>query len=262
MQNRGFQWQLRRFLLLFVPFAGLSGLASIAFARFYWGYFFQPPPVPLEAMEIETIESITPVSSLETANGRSVFQVDPAILCDRNYQEPLGNSGYCGSSKCNSEYCDPTRGLVELFDRGTLTAIEPQMSLAKLATLYDAIEATHLLSTPESEVYEDQAQLLQGIVIEAIGNNGREFILVSATGGQFSNDRYPYYDVLFVRNDDNSLQLVDSNKFFYEIAGFEGILEWHTMWSVLLVVGLVLSIVFVGILDLVGRSYQARRPLS
>ncbi|MGC9502505.1 hypothetical protein [Baaleninema sp.] len=262
MQNRGFQWQLTRFLGLFVPFAGLSGIAAIVFARLYWGYFFQPPRVPSQVREFEKIESITPVSSLETANGRSVFQVDPAILCDRSYQEPLGNSGYCGSSKCNSEYCDPTRGLVELFDRGTLTSIEPQMSLAKLAKLYDSIESTNALYSPESEVYEEQAKVLQGIAIEATAKNGREFVLVSLTGGQFSNDRYPYYDFLFLRQSDNSLQLVDTNKFVYEIAGLEGILEWHTMWSVFLVVGSILTVVFVGILDLASRSSQARKPLS
>ncbi|MBP0003839.1 MAG: hypothetical protein J7642_08995 [Cyanobacteria bacterium SBC] len=260
MEQHRFRWQLVRFFGLFLPLVGLSFVGSIAFSKWQWGYFLQPPGLPKRVNEFETIRSITPVSSLEKANGQLTFQPDVLLLCDRDDRIQLDDSRYCGSAKCNSEYCDTSRVLLRLFDRGKLNASKPQMSPRDLSTLYGDLEATNLFYSGESKIYKNSAKDFKGFVLEAIDRNGQNYLFFALTSGQVSNDRYPYYEFLFLKNPDGSMQLLNANRFFYEIAGIEGF-EWWSVWFLLVLMSFILSFAVVGIMDLRDRSFHPRKSL-
>ena len=84
---------------------------------------------------------------------------------------------------------------------------------------------------------------LEGIVVEAEDKNKQPYLFIAANGGQVSNDHYPYYEFLFeIPKNESTPKLIANNRFFYEIAGVEGILEWHIIWMFFIVTGFILSI--------------------
>ena len=45
-----------------------------------------------------------------------------------------------------------------------------------------------------------------------------------------------------IPENESTPKLIANNRFFYEIAGVEGILEWHIIWMFFIVTGFILSI--------------------
>ena len=45
-----------------------------------------------------------------------------------------------------------------------------------------------------------------------------------------------------IPQDKSTPKLIAHNRFFYEISGVEGILEWHFIWRFFIVIGFILSI--------------------
>ncbi|MBV6624724.1 MAG: hypothetical protein KI793_17610 [Rivularia sp. (in: Bacteria)] len=246
------------FLLTFgsTVFAGF--LASIFISKSYWGYYFNPPELPEKVKEFEKIRSITPVSSIKRNNGTRIFKIDTSNSCIKDIQSGIENlKSSCGTGKCNTEYCDNSRVVLSLSERGKLPKKTSYISPDKLNSLYKYLESTELLYEGEAgyngELIADSAtgdlvskgdgKRLEGIVIEAEDKNKQSYLFIAVNGGQISNDHYPYYEFLFEFTKNQSTpNLIANNRFFYEIAGVEGILEWSFIWIFFIAIGFILSI--------------------
>lgn len=249
---------LLAFLLTFgsTVFAGF--VASILISKSYWGYYFNPPELPEKVEEFEKIRSITPVSSIKRNDGTRIFKIDTSSSCIKDIQSGVENvNSSCGTGKCNTENCDSTRILLSLSEKGKLPKKTSYISVDKLNSLYNFLEKTELLYEGKpgynGELVSDSAsgeliskgdgKRLEGIVVEAEDKNKQPYLFIAANGGQVSNDHYPYYEFLFeIPKNESTPKLIANNRFFYEIAGVEGILEWHTIWMFFIVIGFILSI--------------------
>jgi cell wall-associated NlpC family hydrolase len=246
------------FLLTFGSSVFAGFLASILISKSYWGYYFSPPELPQKVEEFEKIRSITPVSSIKRSDGSRIFKIDTSNSCIKEINSGIENlQSSCGTGKCNTEYCDSTRILVNLSEKGKLPKKTSYISVDKLNSLYNYLEKTELLYEGKpgynGELVSDSAsgdliskgdgKRLEGIVVEAEDKNKQPYLFIAANGGQVSNDHYPYYEFLFeLLKNESSPKLIANNRFFYEIAGLEGILQWYFIWIFFIVIGFILSI--------------------
>ncbi|HBA85785.1 MAG TPA: hypothetical protein DCZ95_17010 [Verrucomicrobia bacterium] len=118
------------------------------------------------------------------------------------------------------------------------------------------IVGSGLLANPE-EGYS-RADFLAGILVDAYDQTGARLIFACLGGRQQSNDHYPFYEFVFEEPpNSDGLNLVRGQRFFYDVAGIEG-LEWYVMWPVLSVIAIVVGFtaftVAVGLWMLLGRK--------
>ncbi|AFY56157.1 hypothetical protein Riv7116_3711 [Rivularia sp. PCC 7116] len=259
------------FLLTFgsTVFAGF--LASIFISKSYWGYYFNPPELPQKVEEFETIRSITPVSSIKRNNGNRIFKIDTSNSCIQDILSGIENlKSSCGTGKCNTEYCDNSRVVLSLANQQKLPEKTSYISPDKLNSLYKYLESTELLYEGEAgyngELIADSAtgdliskgdgKRLEGVVVEAEDKKKQLYLFIAVNGGQISNDHYPYYEFLFeLPKDKSTPKLIANNRFFYEIAGVEGILEWNVIWMFFIAIGFILSIpITILLISIKGRK--------
>ena len=214
---------LQRFLRLFVPLLILSaGLAS-TFSRMYWGYFVTPPPVPRIVNRWSEIQSITPIIAPETIEPPRL-QIAPDWNCSSSRQSPLSDDlPYCASNRCNTEFCDSSRVLISLYNQGLLNQVFPTIDPSKLGEIEEAIVASDRLFPIETGYEELATNNVRGLIIEAQDSAGENHVMVGFNAGQIANDRYPVYEFIFHVNPDNTLDLRVSQRFYYDIAGIEGL---------------------------------------
>ena len=80
--------------------------------------------------------------------------------------------------------------------------------------------------------------------MEFKGKDGREYLFVTANGGQVSNDHYPHYRLLYNRRSDGSLKILSHQVFYFDVAGIEG-MRWYVFSLTLGLLGLALAIPFI-----------------
>lgn len=246
------------FLLTFGSSVFVGFLASIFISKSFWGYYFNPPELPQKVEEFEKIISITPVSSIKRSNGTRIFKIDTSNSCIKEIQSGTENlKSSCGTEKCNTEYCDNSRILVSLSKIGKLPKKTDYISLDKLNSLYNHLEATQLLykgkpgyngefisdKNSRKLISKGDGKRLEGIVVEAEDKKGQAFLFIAVNGGQISKDHYPYYEFLFESPQGKSTpKLIANNRLFYEISGVEEIFQWYYIWIFFIVIGFILSI--------------------
>ncbi len=246
------------FLLTFGSTVAVGFLASIFISKAYWGYYFNPPGLPEQVEQFEKIRSITPVSSIKRNDDSRIFKIDTSESCIKEIQSDIANRETgCYREQCDTAYCNYNRILLSQKQKGKLPKKTPYISLEKLNNLYNYLESTQLLHKGESgyngELITDAAnndlysisdgKSLKGIVVEAENNNQQSLLFIAVKGGQVSNDYYPYYEFLFESpNQKSTPVLIANNRFFFEIAGLEGILIWQHIWIAFIIIGFLISI--------------------
>ncbi|MGD1911182.1 MAG: hypothetical protein ACFB2X_10080 [Rivularia sp. (in: cyanobacteria)] len=251
-------WIILTFLLTLSGSVFVGFLASISISKSYWGYYFNPPGLPKQVEQWSKIRSITPVSSIKRNDGSRIFKINTSNSCIKEIQSgSVNRETGCYREQCDTEYCNYNRILLSVNEKGKLPKKTPYISLDKLNNLYNYLESTELLYKGEpgynGELISDSAshdlysisdgKSLKGIVVEAEDKNQQSLLFIAVKGGQVSNDHYPYYEFLFEFPKNNSTpQLIANNRFFFDIAGFEGILEWQYIWIFFIVIGLIFSI--------------------
>jgi hypothetical protein len=237
---------LRIFLFGVVLAAALSFLAAIGVSKLYWGYPIRRPPVDRRIKEIEEVISLVPVDSGRKSDGSMGFVINDA------YQIAERLSVCRDTRPWISYYCLDERILVILDELGKLPmSLDHTSPPPELATLYHWLDATQLLYNG-APGYRDQARELRGIVLVAQGKNGQRYLLAAVSGGQVSNDHHPYYEFLFrLPEQDPAPILLSSRRFFYDVAGMEG-MDGLALWPAFFLVGMVIVTLVVGVLSIIG----------
>jgi hypothetical protein len=231
----------------------LSFLAAIGASKLYWGYFIRRPGVDRRIGEIEQVISLTSVRSERQSDGSVRF------VASNTYRIADGLSVCRDERPWISYYCLDERILVALDDLGKLPASPDHMSPDELAALYGQLEATQLLYDG-APGYHDHATDLRGIVLVAKGKSDQHYLFVGVTGGQVSNDHHPYYEFLFDLPDhDSELVLLSCNRFFYDVAGVEG-LDGLAVWPVFFLAGMVIVVLVGALLSVISILREKRRP--
>jgi hypothetical protein len=126
------------------------------------------------------------------------------------------------------------RGLYGLEERGLLPA-EHSTDLGSLPPLYPLIRKTGILAVPDEGYVE--ADLLEGILVDGIGEEGRRLVVMGLKGQQVSNDHRPFYELAFAAPaGSKDLTCLRGQRFFFDVAGIEG-MEWYVIWPMLAIPG-------------------------
>lgn len=139
------------------------------------------------------------------------------------------------SGKRYPDDCLDTRILLEL-DRRSLLPKALTQTLSGLPELYPLIRNSGLFA--QSSPGYDSSARLRGVAVDAIGKAGDRLVVIGLTGGQLSNDHYPYYELLFgAQTQGSQLEFIRGQRFFYDAAGMEGF-EWYVIWPMLAIPGI------------------------
>lgn len=207
----------------------LAFLGAITASKMYWGYFLRRPGLDRRIRNWDRVISITPVSTERQADGTGIFVVDGSYS--------ISNRIKYGRS--DSYYCLDARILIALEDKGKLPDSPNRMEAELLSSLYGRLDSSGILV--EGDPGYDEAKLLHGVVVEAVGKDNQRYVFVGVKGLEVSNDHRPYYEFLFKTGKQTSeLKLLSCNQFFYDVAGIEG-LEWPIMFLYLSGFGLLVT---------------------
>ena len=217
-------------------------LVSIGISRVYWGHFLSRPALLSEISEIAKVKSIVSFKTELDDSGKRTMVSDAAYsLADR-----------IASGKKYGDDCLEERILIDL-ERRNLLPVAFATTLDGLPDLYALITGSGALAS-SSKGYDSSAQL-RGIAVDATDKSGTRLVIFGLTGGQLSNDHYPYYEMLFRgQKEAAELSFARCQRFFYDAAGMEGF-EWNVIWLFLSIPGIVLGIVVFTIGKVIWRKY-------
>jgi hypothetical protein len=222
--------------------------AAIGISRAEWGYFFARPEVLEETDDITAVSAVIPVKTESDRKGhrRIVAQGDYSIADRLEY------------GKKDPYYCLAERVLLVLDERRLLPS-RPSTDLAGLPALFPLVHGTGILAEP-TEGYND-SDMLNGVVIDAVGKSGQRLVFLGLTGLQLSNDHYPYYELVFSgTKGSKALAYIRGQRFFFDVAGIEGA-EWYLIWPFLALIGVIIGFLLVTAAMLIWREIQRiRKP--
>jgi hypothetical protein len=135
--------------------------------------------------------------------------------------------------------------LLSLKKQGLLPS-NPSGSLENLPNIYQLIKITDFLTQPDKGY--TKSDLFRGLIVEATSKSGERTVFISISGGELFNDHYPYYDLLFIEDQEtNILEFIKGQKFYYDVAGLE-CAEWYLLWPIFFVIGLIPGIIISAVL--------------
>jgi hypothetical protein len=204
-------------LKILAPIAAAAVLAvtcGIVGSWYYWHYPFRPPPLLAELRSISAVVQLSAVNDLNPERDAPP-QIDPLFAV------PPPNSPWMPQTEI-----DPLeRILLDLYTRKIgIESAEP-VSQELLNSIWQAADRAGLLfdGTPE----RTNTKSLRGHVGIARLKNGNQIAFATLTGDEYSNDHYPYYE-LVVYLDDPKFEVANSLWFFYDVAGIEG-MSWERL---------------------------------
>lgn len=121
-----------------------------------------------------------------------------------------------------------------------------KISYDKLRNITSQISESNLIVQAEKGYDNYDGNSLSGVIINFSSFN-KKYLFVGLTGGQVSNDHYPYYEFLLSSNNSN---LLKQQMFFADFAGEEGAeycnfappIEFLTLLCCLLIIALLKGI--------------------
>lgn len=228
----------------FVALLAVSLIASISASRWYWGYFFMRPPVLGQVHKIKTVTAVVPFATQIVQNGHPLAVPDPKYDLGRDLNEfPT------------DPYYDLTGRVVKAVrSKGSLSQVLND-NLGVFPGIYEELRKAGLLAA--SEQGYNSIKGLRGVLVEGTDGSGGRIVVVAASGGEVSNDHYPFYEAAFTSAAGSSdLAYAGGQRFFYDVAGSEG-LEWYGVWLFLAPFSLpaagVFALAHLAVLSLVRR---------
>ncbi|MDR3622449.1 MAG: hypothetical protein P4L85_24070 [Paludisphaera borealis] len=223
--------------VLLVPF-----LVAIWINHEMWGYYVSRPDVDRRIVNARRIETITDVKTVTDAHGLRAFSGAPAGDLETYLQVHPQEGDY---------YVLGGRVLRTLKYRDVLPEEVRGIPPSRLESLYQVLDESGRLEDGEPG-YSD-AKSLSGIVVEALGGDGRPLLFVGVEGREVSNDHYPFYEFLFTSDSPGGpLKLLSYQRFYYDVAGIEG-LEWPAFLLIFAFIGLIPTLPVQGFLLWRGR---------
>lgn len=245
----GFRRPARTYGVVALVTIGIAFFVSIGISRMYWGYYFARPSLIPDVANIEQIRAVVPVQTLSVDGGGRYMVV----------REDYSLDEMITSCKRDPNYSLDGRILIDLEQR-SLLPVAISNSLSGLPPLYPLIKRSGIM-VQAKEGYPN-ADLLRGVVVDALDASGGQLVLLGLRSWELSNDHYAYYEMVFtVGNGGSDLTYKHGQRFFYDFAGMEGA-EWYLIWPFLTVPSIVGGFALLTIGAGVHRSVTRRREKS
>lgn len=237
----------RRVLLLVLAATWVAALiASPIVSKLYWGYFFARPSMDVRVADATRVLSLTKIGRAAESDvfvRTEQFDADELVRIDQ----------------ATHDEAFLYRAVRRLYRAGLVTGSTPALSDEDLQSIgRDVLASVDLV--PGDRGYP-HATRLWGVVIELHGPDTEPLLLITASGGEASNDHHPFYEFLFARRDHESGPLVSETRFFYDFAGVEG-LEWYFLVPLFGMVGSTVTLALTIVVLVLLRLRSGRRDRS
>jgi hypothetical protein len=186
----------------------------------YWGYPFKRPAVFREILTADKILTCSRVSNIDSTYSKSLKVVtDTTKSMDNLYGRE--DFYYGTSDRIFMAFQDRANINGNLYDFPKIYN-NPQLKVSKdiLLIIDKQIKESNLVEKGEKNW--DTSGQLNGILTEFISVDNTEYIFAGLSGAQVSNDHYPFYEFLFVKNN-NQFELIKKQRFYTDVAGIEGL---------------------------------------
>jgi len=234
---RGFRMLLWIILILQLSFTIISSVLNYN----YWGYAFRRPTIFNEVFNADKVLSGSKIYTKISTGIASYFVV---IDSTELLEGLLGRTNlYYGKiDRIFMAFQDKSSEKPSLND---FPKINQKASKIYLNSVFKQIYESGIIDKGEKDW--DTTRQINGIVTEFVTKDKDKYLFAGLSGGQVSNDHYPFYEFLFIEKD-NRYKLIKKQRFYTDIAGIEG-LEYAIIapfFSLLLtVIGLIVSIIII-----------------
>jgi hypothetical protein len=186
----------------------------------YWGYAFKRPPVFNEILTAEKVLTCSGVSNIDSTGIKPLhILLDTTKSMDNLYGR---KDFYYGTSD---------RIFMVFQDRAHINGYlhdfpkiynNPDLKASKniLLSVDKQIRESKLIDKGENSW--DTSGKLNGILTEFLSVDNTKYIFAGLSGGQVSNDHYPFYEFLFVEKN-KQYELIKKQRFYTDVAGIEGL---------------------------------------
>ena len=193
-------------IALLIPYLGVA--TGIAVSYFYWGYWLRPPCSGSIVDDVVSVDRFSTFSwDGNVSSGRIAMLEAAATTNSISGDDPRG------------------RLAAALVTRNLTPASSDSVDPLLLPSAVAALSSAGKL-LPGSPQYPDPAKL-HGSLAQATTRAGNRILLAALTGGQASNDHYPYYEGVFALDTGNHLSLQRLHFYYWDFAGLEGIAHWY-----------------------------------
>ncbi len=221
----------------------IPAIPAANFSKNYWGYYFTRPGLLPSLSSFSKIEDIV---NLDMGIGTHIFEQDIYSI-SKEIERFKENPYYSRDGKAFSYF----------IDRGILSSEQTFPKIIDFSTFHHLIKTAPIYRIPDKG-YEEHFYM-NGFAITGQSATGQSLLYLSIFGGQVSNDHHPFYELLF-NFSDGHYELIDSQVFYVDVAGIEG-MEFGPLaffGFISIIVGLTLfSSVILGILGLLGIKFRS-----
>lgn len=214
----------------------ISALFAVVQNKLLWGYWWQRPSM---AHSLNGIDKLVGISSL------------PPGSLSQGSSTPGATANALAPCRPVSNECLEGRLLLALDGHATEAA---EMQPALLSQVWVKEEADRPLPLATDASIRTTVRPESGLGIHFF-KGSEEYVLVAYRSSEAANDRYVYSEAMY-RLTGGKLTLVDEDRFYYEVAGFESI-DWRVLWPLDLVV---LSVLWL-LAEVIRRRVRPRRLL-
>jgi hypothetical protein len=201
--------EARANFLVWAIIAGCSGIGCVGTARLYWGYWLVLPSAKALVTPLAFVERFTTFSCCTSSDSKS-----GAAAVETGAKFPFYGAGDWPEGNFPKA----------LLAAHMLPTSEDVVSGNLLEELRGTLDADGVLV--DGDPGYPLAKKLWGHVAVGKGPDGRQMIASALWGGEVSNDLHPYYEVLFSRTPSGDLRVVRARRYWFDVAGLEGIAQW------------------------------------
>lgn len=239
--------KLVRFAWFYLVGMAVFALIGTLWAHYeFWGYLIVRPGLLESAKTITEVEHLIPIRTDACDTDKpcelTIDKHETLVETLNSVQD----APYFPNAKCLLDHLQAQGKLPSSFDHNVQEAI----------AIYAPMLQSPIIATPDAGYTQD---FLQGVVLIGKTKSGQKRAFISARGDQVANDHYPYYEALFaIEQNGNSVQYLDGQRFFFEVAGiegFEGPLVIFIVWGVLVLIFGCVPTAFIIIVDTLWHRF-------
>ncbi|EMO77538.1 hypothetical protein LEP1GSC127_2642 [Leptospira kirschneri str. 200801925] len=195
------------------------GVMILFWNQSHWGYYLSRPSIPNSIKEVKRLVS-------ELSLEPNIFPACNLKSKDRDWQLTSSKRFDYDTTQDRIEYfLDDISIRLSNEDetnwRQALNKTSFRLNISKGIKIHDFIQKNYTFEQPEAE-YNQVCFFLAVDIFEFIDFDGNKIYYVGYSTHQLSNDHYAYYEFIIYENE-NGYQIKQSNRFFYDIAGIEGL---------------------------------------
>lgn len=229
---------VRLALYYFMGVVVLSFIASFWYHNERWGYWYRRPDLLEAAKTIVKVERLILVRTPDCRDPEQCsFVVDPDIPLSGILNKFHHNELY----KRLPRYLQSTGRLPSSFDKNS----------KGVADLYTPMMQSPIIAAPDEGFTNHN---MSGIILIGETSSGEKRAFISAVGYQIADEYAPYYEAIFkIGANDQSIQYLEGQRFFYDTDVSEGMLTIFTCIILIVVFGCVPTVVVIIVDDFWSR---------